>query len=168
MKTVDRICVNTVGRQHVMEKAEGVLSAMHFGIDKADVSAGYIRTRPLEGGQFFEFWRQDNIDSYSFGEANLHSLRRIVELEFQPQNGQVCVDGAVRTYRLSLPGSENLNVTHASEVFTRNQSKLLEFELSEDQRSNMTWVELGEDEVLKSEILHWIESSVLNDPGVQQ
>ena len=168
LEAVDNLCVESLDKEYVMEKAEGVLAGMHFGIDKADVSAGYIRTQPLEGGQFFEFWRQDNMDSYSFSESNLHSLRRIVELEFQPQNGQVCVEGTARTYRLSLPESENINVTQASEVFTRDQSRLLAFELSEYQRANISWVELGEDEALKSEILHRIESSVQNGPGVKE
>jgi hypothetical protein len=162
---IDSICVNTAEKQEVMQAAQDVLAQMQFRIDKADESAGYIRTLPLEGGQFFEIWRDDNIGGYNFSEANLQSLRRVIELKMNPQDGQVCVEGSAKTYRLSLPGSENTNVTQAFEVFSRDQSRLLEFELSDEQKENMVWVELGEDEALSSEILRRIETAAKKDKG---
>jgi hypothetical protein len=146
-----------------MQVAQDVLAQMQFKIDKADESMGYIRTLPLDGGQFFEFWRKDNIGSYNFSESNLHSLRRIVELKVSPQDNRVCVEGTVKTYRLSLPESETLDATQAFEVFTRDQTRLLQFELSDSQKQNMVWVELGEDEGLASEILRRVGAAVRDD-----
>ncbi|MHC4131817.1 MAG: hypothetical protein ACYSSP_02930 [Planctomycetota bacterium] len=165
IEAIDKICVDADEKQEVMQAAQDVLAQMQFRIEKADESAGYIRTLPLEGGQFFEVWRDDNVGVYNFSEANLQSLRRIVELKVNPQDGQVCVEGLAKTYRLSLPESENVNVTQAFEVFTRDQSKLQEFELSDEQKEDMAWVELGEDEALSSEILRRIETAVKEDKG---
>ncbi|MHC4265394.1 MAG: hypothetical protein ACYSUK_05605 [Planctomycetota bacterium] len=167
LETVDRICVETSSEQHVMQTAQDVLGQMQFKIEKADESAGYIRTLPLGGGQFFEVWREDNVGSYNFGESNLHSLRRIVELQVSPQDDHMCVEGTARTYRLSLPESQQLSVIHAFEVFTRSKSELQEFELSDHQKENMAWVELGRDEALTNEILRRIEAAVKEDEGSQ-
>jgi hypothetical protein len=165
IETVERICVDTEAKQYVMQAAQDVLGRMQFRIDKADGGAGYIRTLPLEGGQFFEFWRGDNVGGHNFGESNLHTLRRIVELEVRPQGGQVCVEGEARTYRLSLPESEQLSVTQAYEVFTRDQTRLQQFRLSDEQKENMGWIELGVDEALTTEILRRIESAVKEGEG---
>jgi hypothetical protein len=162
---IDSICVDTPEKQEVIQTAQEILGQMHFRIDKADESAGYIRTLPLEGGQFFEFWREDNIGGYNFSESNLQSLHRVVELEVRPQEGRMCVEGTARTYRLSLPESGNINVNQAYEVFTSDQSRLQEFELSDEQKENMAWVELGEDEALSSEILRRIETAFKEDTG---
>jgi len=165
IETVESICLDTEAKQHVMQAAESVLGSMHFRIDKADESAGYIRTLPLEGGQFFEVWREDNVGRYNYTESNLHAIRRIVELEVRPQNGKLCVEASARTYRLSLPESEHLSYTWAYEVFTKDESGLQEFQLSDNQKENMAWVELGEDEVLSNEILQRIETAFKDDEG---
>ena len=165
IETIDSICLDTDAKQYVMQTAQDVLGSMHFRIDKADQSAGYIRTLPLEGGQFFEVWRKDNVGKYNFKESNLHALRRVVELELRPQDGHLCVEASARTYRLSLPESDHLSYTWAYEVFTRDESDLQEFQLSDNQKENIAWVELGEDEALSSEILRRIETAVKDDEG---
>ncbi|UCF17478.1 MAG: hypothetical protein JSW59_08445 [Phycisphaerales bacterium] len=55
------ISVPDTGKAEIMEVAEDVLAEMHFVIEKADVQSGLVRTRPLPGAQFFEFWRSDNV-----------------------------------------------------------------------------------------------------------
>ncbi|MHC4843292.1 MAG: hypothetical protein ACYTFM_06400 [Planctomycetota bacterium] len=165
MDTMDRICLDASEKQYVMQTAQDVLGRMQFRIEKADESAGYIRTLPLGGGQFFEVWREDNVGNYNFSESNLHSLRRVVELQVNPQDDQVCVEATTKTYRLSLPESEQLSIIHAYEVFTRSQADLQEFELSDYQKENMAWIELGQDEALTSEILRQIEAAVKEDKG---
>ena len=77
----DPVCLPNTLTDQVMQTAQGVLLKMHFEIEKYDIDARYIRTRPLSGAQFFEIWRQDNATASSAAQANLYSLRRIVELE---------------------------------------------------------------------------------------
>ena len=42
----------------LMAAAQEALGQMHFVMDKYDVEAGYLRTRPQRASQFFEPWRQ--------------------------------------------------------------------------------------------------------------
>ena len=65
--------------------AERVLTRMHFAIEKLDAEQGVVKTRPLRGAQFFEFWRSDNVSSYDCEEANLQSVRRTVELRVKKE-----------------------------------------------------------------------------------
>jgi hypothetical protein len=78
--TIDQISTSNIDKAEAMQIAEDVLVKMHFNIEKADYESGIIRTRPLPGAQFFEFWRSDNVGAFNTAEANLHSIRRIVEL----------------------------------------------------------------------------------------
>jgi hypothetical protein len=59
-----------------------------------------------------------------------------------------------------------LSYTWAYEVFARDESDLQEFQLSDNQKENIAWVELGEDEALSSEILRRIETAVKDDEGI--
>ncbi len=70
-----------IGTGDLMEVAEDVLAGMYFTIEKADVDSGLIRTRPLPGAQFFEFWRSDNVGTDNTLAANLHTIRRTVTLD---------------------------------------------------------------------------------------
>ncbi|HIJ53948.1 MAG TPA: hypothetical protein HPP66_12465, partial [Planctomycetes bacterium] len=80
-KAVEQICVSDTGKAEAMRIGEDVLGRMHFTIAKADAEQGLIRTKPLPAAQSFEFWRSDNVGSFNSTEANLHSIRRIVELD---------------------------------------------------------------------------------------
>jgi hypothetical protein len=78
-----RIYVPDIGKAETMEVAEDVLAKMQFTIEKADVRSGFIKTRPLPGAQLFEFWRSDNVGADNCLQANLHTVRRTVELDEQ-------------------------------------------------------------------------------------
>lgn len=71
---------NDANKTEVMKITKDVLAQMQFEIEKFDPEAGYIKTRPLEGAQFFEFWRSDNAGAYNWLLSNLHSVRRTVEI----------------------------------------------------------------------------------------
>ncbi len=77
---IEQINVPDIDKAEAMQIAEDVLVKMHFTIEKAGYESGIIRTNPLPGAQFFEFWRSDNVGAFNTAEANLHSIRRIVEL----------------------------------------------------------------------------------------
>ncbi len=164
-EAVEQICIKDAGKQAAMKTAQEVLGEMSFSIEKADASAGYIRTRPLEGGQFFELWRSDNIGAANFAEANLHSIRRVVELQISRRNGQICIDCEAKAYRLSLPESEHKSISQAYEVFSAGQSSLQRFELSDRQKKDMAWLELGNDEMLSTEILKRLDAAIRNGEG---
>jgi len=159
-ETIERICVPEAGKGTAFETAQQVLGEMRFRIDKADRGAGYIKTQPLEAGQFFEFWRSDNVGGENNLEANLHSLRRVAELQMNETDGQFCINCRVKTYRLSLPESENGSISRAYETFSKSQSSLQEFQLSDEQKLNMAWIELGDDRKLATVILNRLEKQI--------
>ena len=173
---VEPICVENVNKLEAMEIAEDVLAKMHFTIEKADAETatpgidtrrwrGYIRTRPLAGAQFFEFWRSDNAGADNRLESNLHSIRRVVELnmseqdEGPPQSGnRLCINCDVQKYRLSMPEHEVSSSARAYEMFSESNPALQNLRLNPEQKAGMAWIDLGKDRQLAAEILRRISS----------
>ncbi|MHC4508933.1 MAG: hypothetical protein ACYTAO_08240 [Planctomycetota bacterium] len=155
-----RIYLPDIGKPETMAIAEDVLANMHFTIEKADTGSGLIRTRPLSGAQFFEFWRSDNIGHDNGLAANLHTIRRTVELDISQQTGQLCIGCSVRVQRLSLPERDIRSNARAYEMFSRSSPSLLRLVLHPEQQKNMAWLELGNDVLLAEEILRRIETQM--------
>ena len=99
------ICVGAVSTEYLFSTTLGVLKGMQFQIDKADLEARQIITRPLRGGQFFEVWRQDNASGAAGAESNLHSTQRIAEVRFDQSGDLACANCRVIVRRLSMPES---------------------------------------------------------------
>ncbi len=159
-KAVDQICVSNVQKQQAMQVAEDVLRGIHFTISKADAEQGIIRTRPLPGAQFFEFWRSDNVGTENSVEANLHSLRRAAELNLTQQDGRLCIGCDVKVQRLSLPEFEVSSSSRAYEMFSRSTAKMQELILRREQEKEMEWLDMGQDSRLSTEILKRIEAKL--------
>ncbi|MDI6449200.1 hypothetical protein [Anaerobaca lacustris] len=140
--------------------AEAVLRQMHFNIDKADPDAGVVRTFPLTAGQFFEFWRSDNVDAASAMEANLQTLRRSVQVDFLQTDGQVRIQCAIRVQRLSLPQNEVASVSQAYRIHSQSRPTTQHIDLHPSQREAMHWIELGDDPKLAAEILRRIARNI--------
>jgi len=173
---VEPICVKNVNKLKTMEIAEDVLAKMYFTIEKADADPatpgidtrpwrGFIRTRPLAGAQFFEFWRSDNVGADNWLESNLHSIRRVVELtmseekEGPPQSGnRLRINCNVQKYRLSMPEHHVSSSARAYEMFSESSSALQNLRLNPEQKAGMAWIDLGKDRQLASEILKRISS----------
>ncbi len=173
---VEPICVKNVNKLKTMEIAEDVLSKMYFTIEKADADPatpgidtrpwrGFIRTRPLAGAQFFEFWRSDNVGADNWLESNLHSIRRVVELtmseekEGPSQSGnQLRINCDVQKYRLSMPEHHVSSSARAYEMFSESSSALQNLRLNPEQKAGMAWIDLGKDKQLTAEILKRISS----------
>ena len=173
---VKPICVKNINKLQAMEVAEDILVKMHFTIEKADANPatlgidtqrwrGFIRTRPLPGAQFFEFWRSDNVGAGNWLESNLHSIRRVVELnmseqdEGPPQSGnRLCINCDVQIYRLSLPERRLNSSARAYDMFSTSSPALQRIELNAEQKENMAWIDLGKDTQLAAEILKRISS----------
>jgi len=143
-----------------MQAAEYVLGKMHFEIEKADYGNGYIRTRPLAGGQFFEVWRSENIGAENQLLSNLHSIRRIVELNISSSNEKLNIDCTVRVQRLSMPQREVTSSARAYQMFTRSSISMQRLELNPEQEKGMAWLDLDRDTKLEAEILKRISSTM--------
>ena len=173
---VEPICVENIDKLEAMEIAEDVLAKMHFTIEKADAEPatpgidtrrwrGYIRTRPLAGAQFFEFWRSDNVGTDNWLESNLHSIRRVVELNMSEQDegppqsvNRLCINCDVQKYRLSMPEHEVSSSARAYEMFSESNPALQNLRLNPEQKAGMAWIDLGKDRQLAAEILRRISS----------
>jgi len=145
-----------------MDRTQQVLSKMHFKIEKADVDSGYIRTAPLPGAQFFEFWRDDNAGMFNFAEANIHTIRRTAEFDITEQNGQICIDCRVKTQRLHLPEKQLAGSSKLPEMFSESSSTKQTLEIGWQQKEGMAWLDLGNDTQLASKILKRLKKESAN------
>jgi hypothetical protein len=161
-KTIEQLCPPAADKTAAMATAEQVLVGMHFGIEKFDVDAGYIRTAPLSGSQSFEFWRADSVGSFNQSEADLHSIRRAVEININEQAGQLCIICRATTQRLSLPQNQN-TAGQNQPVMSPDQKSIQTFKLGREQKTTLTWTDLGRDNQLETEILKRIESRLTTD-----
>ena len=157
-KTIEQLCSPAANKATAMTTTERVLTEMHFSIEKFDVDAGYIRTAPLSGSQSFEFWRSDSIGSSNQAEADLHSIRRAVEINVSEQAGQLCLNCRATTQRLSMPQNQTETGQHA--VMSREQKDVKKLKLTSEQKTTLTWTDLGRDNQLETEILKRIEKQL--------
>lgn len=154
------VCLPNTLTDQVMEAAQGVLLKMHFEIEKFDTDARYIRTRPLSGAQFFEFWRQDNASASSAAQANLSSLRRIVELECTPQNTTTCVQCRVRVLRLSIPEAPIEGAGRMAGIYTESSAHYQTLEVDRHKQAQIEWIDAGPDYDLERNILKRIQRDI--------
>ncbi len=143
-----------------MQAAEDCLGDMYFAIEKADVEQGLIRTRPLTGGQFFEFWRNDNVGSFNAAEANIQSIRRTAELTINEQAGKLCINCEVNVQRLNMPQRQIASSSQAYRMFTKSRESMQRLELDASQKKTAAWVDLGKDTQLETEILKRLEQQI--------
>jgi len=140
-----------------MDASENVLSGMHFAIAKSDKQLGYIRSRPLRGGQWFEFWRKDNVGADNLTESNLHTVRRIVELNIEPQEDRLCINCTVKVQRLSVYDSQADTASRDYAILPRQNLLLKDKAFKSKQK---TWIDVGDDEKLTALILSKIEANL--------
>jgi hypothetical protein len=159
-ETIARIYAPTVERQRATQAAIDVLVDMHFVLDKADVEKGLVSTRPLPGAQFFEFWRSDNVGPANAAEANLHSIRRAVDLKLSRWGEHFRVSCDVQVQRLNMPERELTSSAQAYQMFSRSTPSMQRLELGPRQEEAMQWTDLGNDTELAAEILRRIETRV--------
>ena len=152
-ETIDYIS-NWCEKSFAMKTSQKVLTKMNFPIEKFDIEEGYIRTKPISGSQIFEFWQKDNVGLFNTVEANLHTIRRVIELDLSEIGGRTKISCNVKTYRLSIEESETAKISESPALFSANaQSSLEKLELPDGRKR---WIELGNDEKLSSLILEEI------------
>lgn len=148
-------------KDELMKVAEDVLAGMYFTIEKADFQSGIIRTRPLPGAQFFEFWRSDNIGARNTLAANLHTIRRTVTLNITQQNDELSIGCEAHAQRLSMPARQVNSSARVYGMFSRSSPSLQRLRLNPEQAKQMAWIDLGRDSKLEAEILKRIETQIL-------
>ena len=159
-ETVQQICSAGIDKQQAMKIAEDCLGNLHFSIAKSDANLGVIITRPLAGAQFFEFWRKDTVGAFSSAEANLHSIRRIAELNINQQDTRLCISCNVSTQRLRLPEQEPTTRSRPYTMFSQSSKTKQTLKLNPEQKKGMAWVDLGNDAKLAKVILKQIENKI--------
>ena len=153
------ICAANIENSDAIKAADGALGKMGFSIDKADYEGGYLRTKPLPAGQWFEFWQKDNVGAFNTSEASIQNIRRTVEIETTKRSGMICLDCSVKTERLSLSQDPNNSQEIVQDRFSDSRTFLAneELELTSEKQQ---WINLGEDEPLRAEILKRIEKQL--------
>lgn len=145
-------------KTHIVRAAQEVLREMAFEIEKVDTDAGYLRTRPLRAGQFFEVWRRDNASWPTYARANLDTLRRIVEIQVREDNQIEC---AVILEKLYIPAVALRGATQYGHLYTRSRhSSILSLTLEPQLAQNAEWIGLGPDEPLQQRILQQIQKKL--------
>ena len=151
------LCGQDVTLAEAMEAGEDVLGRLRFPISKYDSDAALIRTGPYEGAHFFEFWRMDDASVYDRAYSNVHSIRRIVELNFAEKNGQLCISCRVDMQRLSLPEEDVSGSEKTFTLFSSSEETKQSLRLNEDQQKGMAWLDIGQDNRLAAKIIKKIE-----------
>jgi len=159
-EAVEQLCTADLDKLEAMQIAEDVLAKMHFTLEKADHQSGVIRTRPLPGAQFFEFWRADNVGAFNAAEANLHSIRRTVELNIGQENERLCITCDVQVQRLNLPEHQVSSSARAYRMFSESSPSMQKLKLTPEQKRGVAWISLGKDTRLATEILQRIEEQI--------
>jgi len=150
-ETSEPLCLTGLDRQVAFSTAEDVLGRMNFTIAKSDIEQGIIRTRPLPGAQWFEFWRGDSTGGFNAAEASLHSIRRTVEINI---DSQLCISCNTKVERLCTTDDGR---PFASLTMTLDTSSLLS-------RPSSAWVDLGPDVKLETKILNKIKQRITKKP----
>ena len=156
-KTIEQICLPDITKSQAMKTAEDVLGKMHFAVDKTDYEQGYIKSRPLRAGQFFEFWRKDNVKGFNNAEANLHTIRRTVKINMSRQDRKLFINCDVKTERLSLSEHKVDRDRQEYDRSSRIQTSLEKLRLQSEQKN---WIDLGKDEKLATVILQKIQKKL--------
>jgi len=161
--TVDHICLPNADNANAVATAEDVLAKMHFEIEKADANSGFIRTRPLPGAHFFEFWRSDNVGASNALLANIQSIRRTASLTMHRRSDQLCIRCRVNVQQLSMPEHEVTSSSHAYEMFSESTASMQQLTLRAEQKRQMAWLDLARDSQLENEILRRIEKQLITN-----
>lgn len=157
----DPVCLSNTLTDQAMESAQTVLEKMHFDLEKNDLDACYIRTRPLSGAQFFEFWRKDNASTVARKQANIHSIRRVVELDFSPENTTTCIQCRVQVSRLSIPERPIQGFAHMGGLYTDSHNREQRLDIDPERMHGIEWLDGGPDHSLEQKILQLIQQDIL-------
>lgn len=142
----------------LMAAAQEALGRMRFILDKYDVEAGYLCTRPQRASQFFEPWQQDNASSKAFAQANMDSLRRRIEVFVESQqDGTATLRCVVNVEKLSIPPQPIRSMSRMAGMYTDSTRSQQVLTLENEQVGQIEWIALGPDHALEHRIIKQIQ-----------
>jgi len=147
-----KLCKGGVNKAEMIELCEEVLRDLTFDIDKSDVESGVVLSRPLRGGQFFEFWRRDNQGGFNNAESNIHSLRRTASFSLAESEGKVCVTCVVDVERLSLSEMGASEPGYKYDKISSRNIRLANMQVDVSGKEK-SWIDMGEDYRLEEELM---------------
>ena len=153
-KRVEQICTANLGRAEAMKIAEDVLSRLHFTVAKADAESGIITTKPLAGGQFFEFWRKDTSGRVQSLESSIHTIRRRGTVSISPKGEGSQVFVKVVKERKCAPGTSPDTLGETFNIFDTEDTDLMR--QNQLDPTDYEWVDMGRDDLLEQDILERI------------
>ncbi|HKQ47243.1 MAG TPA: hypothetical protein VJZ71_04135 [Phycisphaerae bacterium] len=151
--------------QPLWDTALAVLIKHDFRPDRQDRTAGIITTHPTTSKQWHEPWRQDVADSYSLGEASLHTVQRQATVRFirhpkdqPPAADNWAIEVQVDIYRLSVPEYQITSSSSAIRSFNADLPTVTGEKVA-DARAARRWVPLGRDGAMEERLLSRILAS---------
>jgi hypothetical protein len=145
-----------IDRASVLAAAEDVMKDMQFVVEKSDAQNGYLKTRPLSGGEFFEFWRKDNPDAKSLAYSSIHSTQRTVEINLVPDNDRMVLACDVQIQRLAVPSNSISDFTDLPRSVSKSSTSKQNLNVKKPLEAKMSWEDLGKDEKLSAYIINRI------------
>jgi hypothetical protein len=130
-----------------------VLRQNHLQPTREDRGAGVIQSHPAVAQSWFELWRRDVVDGYSFAEAQLHTIRRAasIKMDRSEDPDQYIVSVRVDKERLSTPERQVTSAAGAIQMFgsgvPTTRGKLIAAAKAR------TWTPLGRDGNLEARLL---------------
>ncbi|MEE8170791.1 MAG: hypothetical protein V3T70_09605 [Phycisphaerae bacterium] len=149
----------------VWQETLNTLRRLGFTPDRQDRANRIIVTLPETSKQWFEGWRQDVQGGYATLESSLHTIRRRVRVEFQPDERDTAWTVAVRVdiLRYSTPERQVTSASGALGLFSA-RVPTTEGERFASTADPARLVELGRDATMERRILERI--LVECDPAV--
>ena len=105
--------------ERLWEASARVLRRNHLQPTREDRVAGVIQSSPTVTESWFEFWRRDVVDGYSFAEAQLHTIRRaaLIKMDRSEEPDEYIVSVRVNKERLSMPERQVTSAAGAIQMF---------------------------------------------------
>ncbi len=142
--------------QQLLNQAKIVLTDMYFVIEKLDAEAGYLKTKPLSGGQFFEFWRKDNVTFGDVMESSLNSIQRTVEITVdQTDSDARQISCTVYKQRLSFQKPDSDYFTELPSRYSDSSESFQSLRIQDDAKAS--WMDIGNDKKLAAKIIAEIQ-----------
>ncbi len=137
----------------VWNAATDTLDRYGFEIAYQDRRTGVIRTRPITGKHWFEFWRKDAASDFARKESTLQTIYRSAEVRIVPsdqEKDEFDVRVVAKAVRSSRPVIQVTSTSEAFDLFSYGNRMRTDWR-SEDGEIQ-TIVPLGEDEALAEQL----------------
>ena len=88
----------------------------------------------------------------------MHSIQRVVEMNFTPGDGQWCIACSAEMQRFSMPTEKLRARSRASHIFVEGGTSMMRLHPSTEE--DMAWIDLGRDGTLERNLLELIKQNL--------